>query len=109
MSDRIEVNGPISDCSFAIYRDMQKRAYERGLAAATPPTSATEGLLIHDPTRSGHMPGCSVCTPAEPAAIECVMCGGTGYLVDVTEAIDDATRRGHQLAAIPTARTEDPR
>ncbi len=49
-------------------------------------------------------------TPARPdAAIECVMCGGTGYLVDVTEAIDDATRRGHQLAAIPTARTEDPR
>jgi len=38
--------------------------------------------------------------PEAPEQIECVMCGGTGYLVDVTGAITEALSNGHQLASV---------
>jgi hypothetical protein len=40
-------------------------------------------------------------------SIDCPLCHGFGYLVDVTTAIEDAQNRGHRLVAIPTAAEPD--
>jgi hypothetical protein len=33
-------------------------------------------------------------------SIECVMCGGAGFLVNVTAAVEEAIGRGYQVATI---------